>query len=139
MDKILLGSVALQLLLTFVLMFWMGISRINAIKNKQVRFSEIALSTDKYPQQARQIANAFANQFQMPLIFYFGVVLSLIYGYGTTNNLEILLAYSFVALRYIHVFIHTTNNNLIWRLNIYFVGVLVLIAYLVAIFYRIIF
>ncbi|MCF6343655.1 MAG: MAPEG family protein [Devosiaceae bacterium] len=137
MDKILLGSVALQLLLTFVLMFCMGISRISSLKNKQVKFSEIALSTDAYPKKARQIANAFANQFQMPLIFYFGVVLSLVY--GTVSSLEIILAYSFVALRYIHVFIHTTNNNLVWRLNIYFVGVLVLIAYLVAIFYRIIF
>ncbi len=137
MEKILLGAVIAQLALTFALMILMGNARIQAVKNKQVKFSEIALSTDKYPKKARQFANAFANQFQMPLIFYFGVAISLIY--APIGWLEIILAYSFVILRYMHAFIHTTNNNLIWRFNIYLVGVLLLIGFLISVFVKAIF
>ena len=137
MEKILLGAVGAQLLLTFFLMFWMGISRINAIKNRQVTFGEIALSTDKYPKKTKQIANAFANQFQMPLIFYFGVLLSIFY--ANITWLEIIFACGFVILRYLHVFIHVTNNNLVWRLNIYLIGVLSLMAFLISVFIKIIF
>ncbi len=136
MDKILLGSVIAQLFLTFTLMFMMGIARINAVKSKQVRISEIALATDKYPTKARQIANAFANQFQMPTLFYFGVVLCLIY--GQISWIEITLAYSFVIMRFVHAFIHIGKNNPVQRLNAYLVGVLLLMAFLISVFLKII-
>jgi len=134
MDKILLGAVVFQLILTFYLMFLMGFSRIAAIKNHQVKMKDIALGDDKYPSKVKQIANAFNNQFQMPIIFYFGVVLSLFF--GQVGLFEIILAYAFVVSRYIHAFIHITNNNLVWRLNAYFVGCLILMVFLVLVFFK---
>ncbi len=137
MDKILLFAVIAQLILTFFLMFLMGSLRINSVRKKEVKISEIALNTDAYPKKVRQVANAFNNQFQMPILFFFGVALALFY--GSIGWLEIIFAYGFITLRYIHVFIHITNNNPVQRLNAYFVGVLFLMAFLFTVFYKAIF
>jgi hypothetical protein len=137
MDKILLFAVIAQLILTFFLMFMMGNLRIQAVRKKQVKISEIALNTDFYPKKVRQVANAFNNQFQMPILFFFGVALALFY--GNIGWLEIISAYGFVVLRYIHGFIHITSNNPVQRLNAYFIGVLFLMAFLFTVFFKAIF
>ena len=62
--------VFVQVALTFALLFWMGRSRIGLIKAGEVKVKDVALGERNWPTRTQQIANAYHNQFEMPVLFY---------------------------------------------------------------------
>jgi len=137
LDKWLIGAGFAQVLLTLALMFLMSAARTRAVKSRQVRLSDVALNTDKYPTRAQQISNAFSNQFQLPVLFYFAIAISLVS--GAPGWPEVVLAWVFAALRYLHAAIHITSNNVQQRFFIFLAGALVLCLFLVLVFWRAVF
>jgi len=115
-----------QVLLTFVLGYLLFIARASALRSRQVRWKDIALGEPGWPPQAIQRANAFRNQFELPVLFYVLTVLVIITRHA--DILFVLLAWIFVLSRIAHAFIHVTSNYVPHRGIVYGVGGAVLIV-----------
>src|SRR5271165_6154238 len=113
-----------QVMLTFVLMCWMGYLRTSAITGGTVKSSDIALREPGWPAHATQVANAFHNQFELPVLFYVLTILAWITRHA--DYLFVLMAWIFVALRLAHAVIHTTGNDVRRRGGVFIIGALLL-------------
>jgi len=112
--------------LTFALLFWMGLSRIGALKAGQVKIGDIALGQTNWPPRVQQISNSYASQFQLPVLFYVLTVLEMFTRHA--DFLFLVLAWLFVLTRFVHVYIHTTTNYVRHRFNAFLVGAVILLA-----------
>jgi len=125
-EKLLFAAAIAQLGLTFGLMVWLGFIRVRLVTAGKVSIGDVALSNEAWPPQATQVSNAANNQFQLPLLFY-AVVLLLLWS-GITGWPEVVLAWSFVILRFGHAYIHTTMNRVDLRFFVYSAGFFMLLA-----------
>jgi hypothetical protein len=125
--KLLLLALLLQVFMTFGLLLWLGWVRVPLITSRRVRIRDIALSRDGWPEGARQLANAVDNQFQLPVLFFVAVLLTLWNGTGTW--LELILGWAFVISRAVHAAIFTTTNNVPRRFLAYAIGFFILVGY----------
>lgn len=112
--------------LTFGLAVWMGYERNRAVYAKEVRIKDIALSKESWPARAKQVSNAYHNQFELPVLFYVLVALALIT--RKADFLFVVLSWVFVLSRLVHVYIHTTSNRVPRRFFAYLVGLAVLVV-----------
>jgi len=111
------GAIALGLL-------WrLGTIRLPLIARKEVALEAMALSRDPWPAHEKQVANAFDNQFQLPVLFYVAALLALHLGPGPV---EAGLAWLFVASRVVHAAIFVTSNHVVRRFAAFTVGFCVL-------------
>ena len=65
-----------EVILTFVLMLRMGALRRADYGSGAVKADDIALREPRWPARTTQAANAFANQFELPVLFYVLTILS---------------------------------------------------------------
>jgi hypothetical protein len=121
-----LAPLFFQVLLVFILMFWMAKERRTALWRGVVQYRDVALREPKWPPKAMQVANCFSNQFELPVLFYVVTILALIT--RQADLLFVALSWVFVVARYIHAFIHTTSNRVPRRTLAYAVAALVLLA-----------
>jgi hypothetical protein len=113
-----------QVTLTFVLLFWMAYLRTSAITRGEVRMRDIALREPAWPPRATQVANAFHNQLELPVLFYVLTILAWITRHA--DLIFVVMAWIFVALRLVQAFIHVTDNDVRRRGAAYGVGAIVL-------------
>ncbi len=111
--------------LTFVLAVWMGFERNRVIFSKEVRIKDIALTKESWPDRAKQISNAYHNQYELPVLFYILVALALIT--RKADLIFVVLSWVFVVSRLLHALIHTTSNRVPRRFFAYLVGLATLI------------
>jgi hypothetical protein len=119
-----LAPLFVQVGLTFVLLFWMGRSRVAVLRSGGVKVKDIALGERVWPVKVQQVANAFHNQFELPILFYGLVALALI-----TRKADlafVVMAWIFVATRLVHAYIHTTSNRVPQRFMAFLAGVVIL-------------
>ncbi|WP_439575063.1 MAPEG family protein [Phreatobacter sp.] len=115
-----------QVVLAFAVMLVMGYRRRRALYSREVRLKDIALSGEAWPTGARQAANNFSNQFEVPVLFYALVLAAIVT--GATGWLTVTLAWAFVASRFAHSFVHVTSNDLRLRAAVFFVGCIILMV-----------
>ncbi len=96
-----------EVILTFGLLFWMGPLRSRDLKSG-LRAEDIALREPKWSKRAMQVANAFSNQFEMPVLFYVLTILE--YVTHLAGVAFVALAWVFVLFRYLHAYVHVTSN-----------------------------
>jgi hypothetical protein len=118
--------VFVQVALTFLLLMWMGRSRIASLRAGDVKVRDIALGERSWPTRIQQIANSYHNQFELPVLFYAIVALALIT--RKADLLFVVLSWVFVGSRLVHAVIHTTSNRVSQRFAVFLVGVIVLMA-----------
>lgn len=121
-----LAPVFAQVMLVFVLMFWMAARRMRDFRSGAVRPQDVALGERKWSDATTKVANCFANQFEMPVLFY--VLTALQLTLGVADQLSIWLAWAFVVTRYVHAFEFTTSNVVMRRGAIFGFGALILLA-----------
>jgi hypothetical protein len=97
-----------QVVLSFALLFWTGGARFAAVRRGDVRPRDVALREPNWPKHETQIANAYHNQLELPVLFYVLTVLAIITRHA--DFLFVVLAWVFVLLRLVHVAIHLTSN-----------------------------
>lgn len=124
-EKLLLAALALQLGLTFWLALGLSVLRVRGVRSGAVRIAEIAVDSGNWPLKPKLYANAFANQFQLPLLFYVATLLAL--SRGAADPTLAALAFGFVALRIVHAGIHVTDNSVPRRFVVYAIGYAVLV------------
>lgn len=123
-EKILVLAMAAQVLLTLVILVWMGRERVPRVMRGEIAMADIAVERSAYPLKARLLSNSFDNQFQLPMLFFVGVLLALLV--GGSGWIEAALALLFVALRVVHAAIHVTTNHVFRRFAAYSAGLAVL-------------
>jgi len=112
--------------LTFMLLLWLGSSRVAALRTGVAKVRDIALGERNWPKRVLQIQNAYHNQFELPVLFYVLVTLGLVT--RKADMLFVVMSWMFVASRLVHAFIHTTSNTVMWRFQAFVVGVMILAA-----------
>jgi hypothetical protein len=110
--------------LTFVLLFWTAHLRVGAVRRGEVHPRDVALRQPNWGPRETQVANAYHNQLELPLLFYVLTILAWIT--RQADLLFVLLAWVFVALRVIHAVIHVTSNDLSRRFGAFASSVIVL-------------
>lgn len=114
MDKWLLLTVFAQVVLTSVVLFVMGRRRFKAARSGEISMDAFRLmQLDKASAQVVATGRNFDNQFQMPMLYMFAVVLIL--QQGLADMTFVLMGAFYVVLRIIHALIHTGSNQLRWR------------------------
>lgn len=129
--------VFVQVLLTFVVLMWMGRLRIGGLRSGDVRIKDIALGERNWPAQTLQVSNTYANQFELPVLFYAIVAFALI-----TRKADlpfVILSWLFVLTRIIHAYIYTTSNKITWRFQVFLIGALILMLMWIIFALRILF
>ena len=116
--------VFLQVALTFGLLIWTGSRRLRAIRAREVHPRDVSLGERNWPSPAQQVANAFGNQFEVPVLFYVLVVLAMYT--RKADLLFVALSWAFVLTRFAHAGIYVTTNQVPHRFGAFLAGVLVL-------------
>jgi hypothetical protein len=112
-------------LLAFLLLGELGRRRSAAVKNGETRIGAVALDEDAWPPGPTQCANAFRNQFEIPMLFYALVAFAMFT--RKADLLFVILSWVFVVSRYVHAGVHITSNYVRYRFLAYAFGVAVLI------------
>jgi hypothetical protein len=120
-----LAPLFVQVLLTFAVMLGMMYCRTSALQRREVRLEQIALREPNWPLRATQFANAFSNQFELPVLFYVLTILAMMTRHA--DVLFVVLAWIFVAFRILQAFVHVTSNNVRYRGAFYGVSAIVLL------------
>jgi hypothetical protein len=113
--------------LTFVVLVAMYRRRVAQMKRERIHPQAVATSaqsaaklTDSGP------ADNFRNLFELPVLFYFALVVCAITGLHDTATLA--LAWAFVAARALHSAIHCGDNKVMHRFRAYLLGAAILLA-----------
>lgn len=131
----LLLAVFAQGALVFGLAFWLGSKRLRLVRNREIRVADIALSGDAWPDDAKQAANAFNNQFQLPVLLYVAVMISMYLG---VQLIDVLAAWAFVITRILHALIHITTNQVFHRFYAYTISFFIIAGWWVLLFIRVV-
>jgi hypothetical protein len=115
-----------QVALTLFLLFWTGRARVAAVRRGDVHVRDIALRESNWPRQETQIANAYHNQLELPVLFYVLTILAIIT--RQADLFFVVLAWLFVVLRLVHAYIHLTSNHMGRRFAVFAASVLVLLV-----------
>jgi hypothetical protein len=121
-----LAPVFVQVALTFVLLFWAGITRVRLVRQGVVKAGDIALRQAKWPEKATQRINAYENQLELPVLFYV-LMLAAVFAGAMTMALAV-LSWLFVGSRVLHAYVHVTGNDLRRRFFLFLAGAIVLVA-----------
>jgi hypothetical protein len=114
-----------QVGLTFVLLFWMGALRMRAIRRGEVNAHQVLLREPNWPPRVLQVANAYHNQLELPVLFY--VVVLLAFMTRTLDVVLLVLSWLFVLARLVHAYVHVTTNRLDRRTGMFGVSAIALL------------
>lgn len=125
-----------MVLLSFVVLLMLGLRRTQAVKAQSINASFYKLFRgNSEPEKLLQLSRNLTNLFEMPVLFYLGIFLTIISGIEFEPLLY--LAWSYVLLRYIHSYIHCTSNRMRHRFRIFAISIAVLAGYWVTLFIQI--
>jgi hypothetical protein len=115
-----------QVVLTFVLLFYTGHLRVGSVRRGEVKPRDISLREPNWDKETTQVANAYHNQLELPLLFYVLTILAWIT--KQADLLFVVMAWVFVVLRVLHAGVHITSNRLSQRFGIFVASVIVLLV-----------
>ena len=112
--------------LTFALLLGMASARTRSIVSGETKIPDIALRQQNWPARTTAIGNCFANQFEIPVLFY--VLIALALPLRHADLVIVMLSWVFVVTRFAHAGIFVTSNDVRTRSLAWFAGVLVVFA-----------
>jgi hypothetical protein len=124
--NLILYPVFAMFVLVAVVLLRMRSMRFSAVRRREVSVGYYrAFQGDEEPEPLRVISRHFANLFEMPVLFYVGVIMI-----HMTHHVTWWLigcAWVYVALRYVHSVVHLTSNDVVVRLSLYFASAFALL------------
>lgn len=104
--------------LTFLVWLRMFQTRVGEMKRRRIHPQSVAQSAQMAQMvEDSRAADNFRNLFELPVLFYAAMLLSMHAGIESTAML--VLAWVFVALRALHSYIHCTYNRVMDRFKAY--------------------
>jgi hypothetical protein len=123
-----LYPVFVQVLLTFLVGGSMAVARARAVRTMDRKRGnpDLALGRVVWPEDAAKRAASYANQFELPILFYAVVAYALIA--KGADAVMMVLAWAFVLTRIVHAGIHVGPNKVRWRTPAFGLGFLIVLA-----------
>ena len=117
----LLYPLLIQVGLTFLVWLRMYQVRLGEIGRKHIDPNDLATRKDSSRLlQDTAAADNFSNQFEMPVLFYVGILLAL--NLMLQDRVLVYFAWVFVATRVVHAMIHLSYNDVTHRFVVYVLG-----------------
>ena len=114
-----------MVMLTILVTFRMFGERVRQVKAEKISFREIPSSSQMATRFAdTRAADNYKNLFEAPVLFYLALVVA--FAADQVTPLTLGLAWGYVALRYVHSWIHCNYNRVRDRLYVFFASNLVL-------------
>ncbi len=130
-QMVLFAAILAQVALTIVIYLMLVRARFAYASDPANLKPELAYDQAAWPVKARQISNSVQSQFELPVLFYVGVLFA--FQLGAAGWIAAILAWIFVATRIVHAVIHIGRNIVMQRFGFFiagFVAVAVLWIYL---------
>lgn len=128
MSSMLFPMAALAALTIFVMLMLVKV-RFGAIKSGQTTDMDYFVTfkgDSPEPENVQKVRRNYYNLLTSPVMFYAAGATAV--GMGTADAVLMYLAWAFVALRFIHSYIHITSNAVMTRFRVFGTSVLVLAA-----------
>jgi len=114
--------------LTFLVWVRLYQLRLGEMARKRIHAQSLANAADSVRLLSdTRASDNFRNLFELPVLFYAGVLLAA--QLGVSDAASLALAWAFVALRAVHSLVHCTFNHVMTRFVAYALATLVLIAF----------
>ena len=113
-----------EVILTFVLLFWLAPLRTRDFSTGVTRPENIALREPNWSRRTLQISYSYSNQFELPVLFY--VLTILAYFTHRAGVAFVVLAWIFVIFRYLQAYVHVTSNKVRLRGSFFIVSAIAL-------------
>ena len=128
MDTAIIWPTVALVVVIYAVWFLMYQQRFAHMKRTPPRPEEFASgeAAMRYFQPVEMPANNFRNLFELPVL-YFGLV-PLLLVTNTATDIQVALAWAFVALRVVHSWIHSGSGPVQRRFMVYLAGSVVLLA-----------
>jgi len=109
-----------MVLLTFAVLIILFRSRVRMVREglAPVSYFRTFQGSIEQPEFTVKPARHFANLFEAPTLFYAGCLAAMVT--GITGTLVVVLAWLYVAMRYLHAYIHLGGNRVRYRMRAYF-------------------
>jgi hypothetical protein len=108
----------------FCLLIWTGRARIGHLRQGDVKVADVALGQSNWPTRAQQVSNTYANQFELPMLFFLLVAFALIT--RKADILFVVMSWMFVVTRIFHAGIYVTSNRIQHRFTVFLIGAIIL-------------
>jgi len=127
----LFGPILALIAWTFVMWVWLYATRIPAMRKAKVDVKEMARTGQKLslPPEVSRVADNYNHLHEQPTIFYALALTAELS--GTADNMSVLIAWAYVALRIVHSLIQATENIIMLRFSVFAVASATLFALLV--------
>lgn len=111
--------------LTMFCMARLGTLRLNAVKRGEIDPKYFVLFRGyEEPEKLAAYSRHVSNLFEAPILFYTICITAMIT--GQNGALPVGLAWAYVALRYVHSYVHLTSNVVLTRFRVFIAGMSVL-------------
>ncbi len=128
MTSMLLPMVVLALW-TLLIAFYMAKVRFDAIKSGQttdLSYFKTFSGPSPEPENVQKVQRNYHNLLAAPVLFYAACAAAL--ALGITDTILLYLAWTYVALRAVHSYVHITSNVVMVRFRIFALSLMVLVA-----------
>jgi len=113
--------------LVFVVWITMFVRRVDEMRRRRIDVEQLATSAEiTRLLDDRRAADNFRNLFELPVLFFAGVLAAV--ATGAVDAVLVGLAWAFVALRAVHSLVHCTYNRVMHRFLAYLASAIVLLA-----------
>jgi hypothetical protein len=113
-----------EVILTFLLLFWLAPLRTRDFNTGVARQENVALREPNWSPRTLQVGYSFSNQFELPVLFY--VLTILAYVTHLAGLVFVVLAWIFVIFRILQAYVHVTNNSVRLRGAFYAIAAIAL-------------
>ena len=103
--------------------------------NKSIKFSYFKTYTGEVPEYVAVSRQTLKNQFELPIFFYF--LTSLIIAFDNVSQLDLILAWMFTVVRYLHCFIRLSSNYVPYRALFFQLAMLILTIWWITFLYSV--
>jgi hypothetical protein len=115
----------MQVALTYGVYALVSRRRIAAIAAGEAKVGDFRIPSQD-PERSASASRSLINQYELPVLFY--VCCLTLFVLGAAGTSAILLAWAFVASRYVHAYVHVTSNRVRYRRPAFIAGFLILLA-----------
>jgi len=123
-SKFIFYPVIAQIILTFIVYTLLPIVKSRVLRTIEVDINRRALHNDAWPDSVLKISNNVQNQFESPVLFY--ALCFMLWALNIVSIFSLYVAWGYVFLRVIHVFVHIGSNKIPVRKKVFMASTVML-------------
>ena len=128
----LIYPMAALVFLTFIMLYLLWVLRVKAVRAREISPRYFKLNRGgELPEGVTAVTQNYNNLLELPILFYAVCIVAIILDLISPNQSAeyfIYHAWTFVALRFLHTYIHTTYNHILHRLYVFALSSFVLLS-----------